>query len=310
MITEYVKNDKNNINNKTLNQKNCSNNSVDQYSLTSKKTKKHKNIFKKKLSSKINYTINQTKKKSILPPIRTDLQILKEIESRKPKNLGSIFIFDKPQKRKKIQSLNHVNHHINENEKYDIKKIKNYNVFSMEDNEIRDLMIQFERSNKNKLMPKKKRRRKILDKLYGLTPELKHKLDNAKSNKKLNLKTYQENILYSLDDEYMDVSDIMDLMQSFDDLKIQDSSVMPLPPINLDIIYNHVYNKSENKNKSMNSKDYFNKNNNENGLDEFEKEQKLINNIKSYKFVPKKRRNKNLEKMPLFIREVFTKQYH
>ena len=145
-------------------------------------------------------------------------------------------------------------------------------------------MFQFDKNSKNKLMPKNKRKRKILDKLYGITPELKNKLDYAKSNKKLNLETYQENILYSLDDEFIDRSDIMDLMQSFEELKIKNSSVKPLPKINLDIIYNHVYNKSK-KIKSMNIKDYLNNND---SLDEFEKEEKLINNIKTYRYVPKK----------------------
>ena len=300
MITEYS--NKNN-NNQSINTRNQKNKLISHYSLTTKKNKKHKNIIRN--NTKINFNNNLTERKSTLPPIRTDQQILKEIESRKPKNIGSIFLFDKqPQKRKKIQSLNY----INEIEKYDIKKIKNFNVFSTEDNEIKDLMFQFDKNSKNKLMPKNKRKRKILDKLYGITPELKNKLDYAKSNKKLNLETYQENILYSLDDEFIDRSDIMDLMQSFEELKIKNSSVKPLPKINLDIIYNHVYNKSKKiKNKSMNIKDYLNNND---SLDEFEKEQKLINNIKTYRYVPKKIRNKNLERMPNYIREIFSKQYN
>ena len=59
----------------------------------------------------------------------------------------------------------------------------------------------------------------------------------------------------------------------------------------------------------MNLKDYLN-NVCDETMDEFEKEQKLINNLKTYKFVPKKKRNKNLEKLPPFIREAFNKQYH
>ena len=309
MITEYASSKNNNI--KTINTTNRSNKSINRFLSTSiKKSKYQKNLFKKKLNTKINNI--ETQRKSNLPPIRTVQQILSDIESRKPKDVGSLFLFDKqPQKRKKIHPVNHYKHNNNEDEKYDINQIKDFNVFYVEDNEIRDLMIQFDKSNKNKLMPKKKRKRIILDKLYGISPELKNKLNYAKNNKKLNLETYQENILYSLDDEFIELSDVMDLMQSFDELKLQNSSVKPLPPINLDIIYNHVYNKNTRiKNKSMNIKNNLNINNNEDELDEFEKEQKLINNIKNYKFVPKRKINKNLEKMPHFIREVFSKQYH
>ena len=153
MITEYS--NKNN-NNQSINTRNQKNKLISHYSLTTKKNKKHKNIIRN--NTKINFNNNLTERKSTLPPIRTDQQILKEIESRKPKNIGSIFLFDKqPQKRKKIQSLNY----INEIEKYDIKKIKNFNVFSTEDNEIKDLMFQFDKNSKNKLMPKNKRKRKI-----------------------------------------------------------------------------------------------------------------------------------------------------
>ena len=43
-------------------------------------------------------------------------------------------------------------------------------------------------------------------------------------------------------------------------------------------------------------------------LDEFEKEERLIKKLKSYKSVPKKKRNKNFDVLPQYIRDVFNKK--
>ena len=42
-------------------------------------------------------------------------------------------------------------------------------------------------------------------------------------------------------------------------------------------------------------------------LDEFEKEQRLIKKLKSYKPVIKRRRNKNLDVLPQYVRDICTK---
>ena len=314
MYTQYYNNTKNN--NKSPNTPKITNLKSRNFNTTiSKTTSKHK-ITKIKLnnSPKNTKTINEkskSSKKSSLPPIRTFQQIVKEIENRKPKEIGSLFLFNKSQKRRKQNKFLYSNNILQtEVEKVDPEEIRTFNVFSSEDKEIKDLMLQLEKNNKNKLLPKLTRKRRILNKLYGLTPTIKTKLTNARHHKNLSLDTYQENILYSIDDDFIEQSNVMDLMQSFDELKLQSDSVKPLPPINVDIIYEHVLNKPQNiKPKNFNLKDYLN-NVCDEPMDDFEKEQKLINNIKNYNFFPKKKRNKNLEKMPLFIREVFAKQYH
>ena len=42
-------------------------------------------------------------------------------------------------------------------------------------------------------------------------------------------------------------------------------------------------------------------------LDEFEKEERLIKSLKSFRSVPRKRRNKNFDILPQYIREIFDK---
>ena len=47
-------------------------------------------------------------------------------------------------------------------------------------------------------------------------------------------------------------------------------------------------------------------------LDDFEKEEKIIKDIKSHKSQPRTKRNKNFDMLPEYIREIFTKKlnYH
>ena len=282
---------------------------------TSKSTSKYK-ISKDKLNisfknSKINTETSKVSKKSSLPPIRSFQQILKEIEIRKPKELGSLFLFNESSDIKKQNKPIYSNNILKtELRKIDRKNLRTFNVFSSEDKEIKELLFLFEKNNKKKFLPKRIRKRRILNKLYGITKTIKINLKKAKFHKNLSLENFQENILYTIDDDFIEQSNVIGLKENFNELKLQSDSVRPFPPINIDIICDHIYNKQKKlKSKSMNLKDYLNNVCHE-PLDEYEKEQKLINNLKSYKFVPKKKRNKNLEKLPPFIREAFTKQYH
>ena len=45
-------------------------------------------------------------------------------------------------------------------------------------------------------------------------------------------------------------------------------------------------------------------------LDEFEKQEKIIKDIKSHKSPIKNKRNKNFDKLPEYIREAFSKNFH
>ena len=42
-------------------------------------------------------------------------------------------------------------------------------------------------------------------------------------------------------------------------------------------------------------------------LDAFEKEERLIKSLKSFKSVPRKKRNKNFDILPQYIRDIFSK---
>ena len=98
----------------------------------------------------------------------------------------------------------------------------------------------------------------------------------------------------------------MDLVQNLKNLKYECDSVKPLPPINVKIIEDHIYKKINSKSvKKMNLKEFL-KHTNE-PKDEYEKEQRVIKNLKSYKVLPKSKRNKNYDFLPSFLRESLNK---
>ena len=116
---------------------------------------------------------------------------------------------------------------------------------------------------------------------------------------------YQENILKAVDVNSVEQGEIMRLIQNFNEIKIDSNNVKALPPINIDIIKDHVYNERKRlllKKKKM--KDLIVK---KDPLDEFEKEERLIKSLKSFRSVPRKRRNKNFDILPQYIREIFDK---
>ena len=98
----------------------------------------------------------------------------------------------------------------------------------------------------------------------------------------------------------------MDLVQNLKNLKYECDSVKPLPPINVKIIEDHIYKKSNSKSvKKMNLKEFLQHTNEP--KDEYEKEQRIIKNLKSYKVLPKFKRNKNYDFLPSFLRESLNK---
>lgn len=227
-------------------------------------------------------------------------QIIKRIESRIPKNIGSIF----DGKNVKVKSVKL----IGLTDKFLIKDVEEkdeYNVFSNEDHLIKDLLNQFKEKNEKDKIPKIIRKKMAFNRLYNITEGSSEKLkDVKKSKKKYSLEEYQENILKSVDANSVDQGEIMKLIQSFNDIKIESNNVKALPPINIDIIKEHVYKKKPVKPRKKNLRDIMKR---QEPLDEFEKEERLIKNLRSYKSVPKRRRNKNLDILPQYIRDIFAK---
>ena len=227
-------------------------------------------------------------------------QIVKRIESRIPKNIGSIF----DGKNVKVKSVKL----IGLTDKFLIKDVEEkdeYNVFSNEDHLIKNLLNQFKEKNEKDKIPKIIRKKMAFNRLYNITEGSSEKLkDVKKSKKKYSLEEYQENILKSVDANSVDQGEIMKLIQSFNDIKIESNNVKALPPINIDIIKEHVYKKKPVKPRKKNLRDIMKR---QEPLDEFEKEERLIKNLRSYKSVPKRRRNKNLDILPQYIRDIFAK---
>jgi hypothetical protein len=227
-------------------------------------------------------------------------QIIKRIESRIPKNIGSIFD-GKNVKVKSVKLIGLTDKFLNK----DVEEKDEYNVFSNEDHLIKDLLNKFKEKNEKDKIPKIIRKKMAFNRLYNITESSSEKLkDVKKSKKKYSLEEYQENILKSVDANSVDQGEIMKLIQSFNDIKIESNNVKALPPINIDIIKDHVYKKKPVKPRKKNLRDIMKR---QEPLDEFEKEERLIKNLRSYKSVPKRRRNKNLDILPQYIRDIFAK---
>jgi hypothetical protein len=227
-------------------------------------------------------------------------QIIKRIESRIPKNIGSIFD-GKNVKVKSVKLIGLTDKFLNK----DVEEKDEYNVFSNEDHLIKDLLNKFKEKNEKDKIPKIIRKKMAFNRLYNITEGSSEKLkDVKKSKKKYSLEEYQENILKSVDANSVDQGEIMKLIQSFNDIKIESNNVKALPPINIDIIKDHVYKKKPVKPRKKNLRDIMKR---QEPLDEFEKEERLIKNLRSYKSVPKRRRNKNLDILPQYIRDIFAK---
>ena len=227
-------------------------------------------------------------------------KLILKIESQFPKNVGSLYD-GKNVKSKPVKNIGLMDR-IREEENDKI----GYNVFSNEDHMIKDLMTQFKERNAKDKIPKKIRKRMAFNRLYNISEGSIDQLKNVKkSKKKYSLAEYQENILKAVDVNSVEQGEIMRLIQNFNEIKIDSNNVKALPPINIDIIKDHVYNERKRlllKKKKM--KDLIVK---KDPLDEFEKEERLIKSLKSFRSVPRKRRNKNFDILPQYIREIFDK---
>ena len=193
-----------------------------------------------------------------------------------------------------------------------IHQYKNLNDYNSHLEEDLNLQIQIKnqfQKKKDKKLSNKLRQRKILDKLYGMTPKYIDKYNKVQHDKNFSLEQYQDNLLSFFSQTNIDKRDFMDLKQSLDDIKENSISVGPLPPVNFDYIYEHVktQDKNEKSDKMLSLKEYLSKNDNR-VLDDWEKEQDLIKKMQKIKIIPKKKRNRNLDLLPAHIREALNKQ--
>lgn len=235
---------------------------------------------------------------------------LKKIEDRKPKNLGSIFDSKRILVKKvRVKGDYSLGEDIFRKERNTFKEIEEYNVFSNEDKMIKGLMTQFKEKNRKDKIPKLIRRKMAFNKLYEITNQSDERLKNARKSKRLySLEKYQENMLKAIDVNSIDQSEIMNLIQNLNDLKNDSNYMKSLPPINVNIIKDHVINSTKKEKRKLNFKEIMNPNNEP--LDEFEKQEKIIKDIKSHKSPIKNKRNKNFDKLPEYIREAFSKNFH
>ena len=243
-----------------------------------------------------------------LPKIENQNHILNEIYKNK-KLHGPIHVFteaNKNYKKPKGYSSKPNFSYLNLDESSN-KKSQDYNVFGNEDQKIKDLVKKFREEMKERQIGKLIKRKNALNKLYNITPEYDLKMKEARRFKSLDLDEYQKNILSSVPYNCIGKNEILDLVDTFKTLKNECESVKPFPSINIKIIRDHIFKKNKNQksDKSMRLRDYLNQNNKP--KDEFEKEQKLIKEMRCFKFAPKFKRNKNYDILPNYIREALSK---
>ena len=248
------------------------------------------------------------RKKINLPRIDIQNNILNEIYKNK-KLHGPIHVFtesDKKFQKPKGYKSNKNFSYLKLDKKAE-KKSQDYNVFNNEDEQIRELMNNFRQELKEKRISKIIKRKNALNKLYNITPEYISKMEKARKFKGLNLDEYQKKILSSVPYNCIGKNEILDLVETFKTLKYECDSVKPFPAINIKIIKEHILkkNKTEKSDKEMRLRDYLKEN--REPKDEFEKEQKIIKEMKCFKVQPKLRRNKIYDILPNHIREALSK---
>lgn len=230
-----------------------------------------------------------------------------KILNRKPENIGSIFDSKKFNLKKRKKKLNKSFFPEFYARKKNRKEVDDYNVFWNEDNIVKDLMLKFKDTTEKDKIPKIKRRRMAFNRLYDLTKESKDKIINVKKTKYFYpLGEYQENIIKALDPNIIEKNEILNLIKTFKDLKIDSSEVKILPRINVNVIRDHVLNNKKKEFRKKTVKEIINSS--KQPLDEFEKEEKIFKSTKGHKSQPKIRKNQNLDPMPDYIKEIFTKK--
>lgn len=235
---------------------------------------------------------------------------IKNLEQMMPKDIGSIYDSKKvhQSRKSKKSSLTPIIYNINKNK---IKEMDTYNIFSREDKSLNELLMKFREKTKKDKISKTKRREMAFSKLYDITQTSVDRLKKIRDQKQsYTLDKYQEKMLKSIDVNTIVQSEIMNLMFNLRQIKNESYDVRALPPINIDMIREHVL---KNKRKELRKKafrEFFETSNRP--LDEYEKEEKEIQNIKGHKMRLKLKRNKNFDKLPEYLRDIFINKlnYH
>ena len=231
---------------------------------------------------------------------------LNESFSHESDSFDKVFLTAKKQKNQKSNNFH----------PYD-KNVRNFKSITKEEEKNNEKIKKKKELNLKKKLFKnlsnKQRERFILDKLYGLTPSFKEKYEKIKKKKNLSLEQYQNHILtFFSNNTDINKMDFMDLKQNFEEIKENSDSICVLPPINVDNIIYHVKNsvKEKKSDKMMSIREYLNKNEREKNRkkDDFEIEEEQIKQMKKYKIIPKKKRNKNLDVLPSHLRDLLQKQ--
>ena len=150
-----------------------------------------------------------------------------------------------------------------------------------------------------------------LNKLYNITPTFTRNYNKIKHRKKnLELDEYQNTILTFFTKTNIEKDRFMNLKQNFENIRNNNNSIHPLPKINFNNIYEHVRNKKEKNIKMVSLKEYL-KGNKDEEKDEYELELEQIKQSKKYyKKINNnfKNRNKSLDVLPQYLRDILTKQ--
>lgn len=272
-----------------------------------------KSISVKNLVYSMNSILNHySEKKLKFPKILSSDDLISNIRERilKNKNL-SFFISDE----NGIRINKTDNRVINYRRRAYLKKAShfneflNYNVFNEKDEEIKDIIDKFNIQNAKQKINKVKRRKIILNKLYGITPEYNNKIKTAKSQKHLSLVNYQDNIIDALNSNGMySTETIGKLYQKFKNIKIDVDNVVPYPKINIKKIIKHFKKGIKKNNRVFSLKEFLSKSNEPE--DEFEKEEKKIIALKLKKNTINRNfriQNDNLYMLPSHVRKLFRK---
>ena len=198
---------------------------------------------------------------------------------------------------------------IKQKNKSHIKDYLDYKVFNEKDLEIEDIIDEFNTQIEKQKINKMKRKRIILNKLYGITPEYNNIIKKSKSQKFLPLEEYQDNLLEAMNYNGIHNSEILsELYQKFKIIKTDIESVIPYPKINIKNIINHFKKGIKKKNdKMLRLKEYLSKS--KEPKDEFEREEQNILSLKLKKhhnYISKVQHD-NLYMLPPHIKKLFIK---
>jgi len=183
------------------------------------------------------------------------------------------------------------------------QQFQEFNVFENEDKFIKNLMTKFKLMNQPTETPIEKRK-KIFNKLYGINPHYKTEWTKVKKKKNLSLEDYQAYTFRVFCKNKIEEQKLFDLAFDLKYIRQQTASISPLPTINFKTIYDHFKTKSVNNKKFYRTK-FWDKKKSE---DEFEKEEKEIKKMLSYKTIHKGKRNKAFDVLPEFLKTVLSKQ--